>query len=109
MKPLVLLGTRRVLADITGMAKAIIYTRVSTTGQATGGASLDAQQAKARTWAEANGYDSGAVWSDAGISGNRATNRPAFAAALEAVWAERGGKVHRIVRLVGWGGVKYPA
>jgi hypothetical protein len=72
------------------MAKAIIYTRVSTAGQATDGVSLDAQEAKARSWAEANGYEIGDVWSDAGISGKRATNRPALTAALDAVCADRG-------------------
>jgi len=85
-----MLDNRTVQSDNTSMAKAIIYTRVSTSGQATDGVSLDAQEAKARNWAEANGYEIGDVWSDAGISGKRVTNRPALAAALGAVCAERG-------------------
>jgi len=70
--------------------KATIYTRVSTAGQATEGVSLDAQQAKARAWAEANGYDIGGLYSDAGISGKRAANRPGLQAALREVCGERG-------------------
>src|SRR5437660_991187 len=90
MKLSVLLDNRTVRSYITSMSRAIIYTRVSTTGQAMDGVSLEAQQAKARSWAEANGYEVGDVWSDAGISGKRATNRPALVAALDAVCAERG-------------------
>lgn len=61
---------------------AVIYTRVSTTGQAEEGVSLDAQEAKARAWAEANGYQVRGVYRDAGLSGSRASNRPGLQAAL---------------------------
>ena len=70
--------------------KAIIYTRVSTAMQAAEGISLDAQEAKAQSWASANGYEVGGVFSDAGISGKRATNRPGLHAALDAVCGSRG-------------------
>lgn len=62
--------------------QAIIYVRVSTTDQADNGQSLDAQEAKARAWAELNGYDAAAVHVDAGLSGRRADNRPALQEAL---------------------------
>ena len=62
--------------------QAIIYVRVSTTDQADNGQSLDAQEAKARAWAEYNGYDVKAVHVDAGLSGRRADNRPALQEAL---------------------------
>ncbi len=65
--------------------KAIGYIRVSTDAQAQDGVSLDAQEAKARAWAELNGADSVTVFCDAGISGKRADNRPGLQAALNAV------------------------
>jgi len=71
------------LVTITGETmQAIIYVRVSTSDQADNGQSLDAQEAKARAWAELNGYDVGAVHVDAGLSGRRADNRPALQEAL---------------------------
>lgn len=70
--------------------KAIIYIRVSTIGQAMEGVSLEAQKAKAKAWAEANGYEVGGIYSDAGISGKRAANRPGLQDALREVCAERG-------------------
>lgn len=69
---------------------AIIYSRVSTSGQAIDGVSMEAQEAKARTWAEHNGYTVVAVLSDAGISGKRTANRPGLQAALEAVCMKPG-------------------
>ena len=65
--------------------KAVIYTRVSTAGQAVEGISLEAQEARAMAWAAANGYEVVAVHSDAGISGKKAANRPALQAALTQV------------------------
>ena len=62
--------------------QAIIYVRVSTTDQADNGQSLEAQEAKARAWAELNGYEVAAVHVDAGLSGRRADNRPALQEAL---------------------------
>ena len=65
--------------------KAIIYTRVSTTGQAEEGVSMDAQEAKGRAWAELNCAESVTVFRDAGLSGKRADNRPGLQEALNAV------------------------
>jgi len=70
--------------------KAIIYCRVSTTGQALEGISMEAQQAKAVQWAGMNGYEVGSVHADHGISGKRMANRPGLKAALDAVCRERG-------------------
>lgn len=61
--------------------RAIVYIRVSTTGQAEEGVSLDAQEAKARAWATAHDAESVHVYRDEGISGGR-TDRPGLAAAL---------------------------
>lgn len=68
---------------------AIGYIRVSTEEQASGGVSLDAQEAKLRAWAELNGAELVAVHVDAGVSGCRADNRPGLQAALEAACRER--------------------
>lgn len=68
---------------------AIIYTRVSTTGQ-TEGVSMEAQNSRALAWATANGYEIGATFSDAGISGKCAANRRGLLDALAAVCATRG-------------------
>jgi site-specific DNA recombinase len=70
--------------------KAFIYVRVSTALQAKEGISMDAQEAKARAWAEANGYEVAAVFTDAGISGKRMKNRPGLQAALAAATSNRG-------------------
>ena len=65
--------------------KAVGYVRVSTEGQAVDGVSMDAQEAKLRAWADLNGADSVTVFTDAGLSGKRADNRPGLQAALNAV------------------------
>lgn len=65
--------------------KAIIYTRVSTNGQAEDGISMEAQETKARAWAKLNGAESTIVFRDAGLSGKRADNRPGLQDALNAV------------------------
>jgi len=65
--------------------KAIIYTRVSTSGQAEDGVSLAAQEAKLRAWADLNGAENVTVFTDAGLSGKRADNRPGLQEALNAV------------------------
>lgn len=62
--------------------QAVGYVRVSTEGQATEGVSLEAQEARIRTWCEGNGYTLSAVHVDAGLSGSKATNRPGLQAAL---------------------------
>ena len=64
--------------------KAIGYVRVSTQGQAEDGVSLDAQEAKVRSWADLNGAEV-VIFRDEGISGKRSDNRPGLKAALEAV------------------------
>lgn len=64
--------------------KAIGYVRVSTEGQAVEGVSLEAQRGRIEAWAAANGAELVAVYTDAGISGGRADNRPALQSALDA-------------------------
>ncbi len=64
--------------------KAIGYVRVSTQGQAEDGVSLDAQEAKVRSWADLNGAEV-VIFRDEGISGKRSDNRPGLVAALDAV------------------------
>lgn len=66
-----------------------IYARVSTLLQAAEGVSLDAQVAKLRAWATANGYAVGGVFTDA-LSGTSADDRPGLQQALDRVCAERG-------------------
>jgi DNA invertase Pin-like site-specific DNA recombinase len=63
--------------------KAIGYIRVSTAGQVEDGVSLDAQAAKIRSWADLNDADEVNIFTDEGISGKRADNRPGLQAALE--------------------------
>ncbi len=72
------------------MGSASIYLRVSTAGQVAEGVSLDAQEARARKWAEVNGYEIAGVHVDAGISGKRAENRPGLQAALTEVCQTKG-------------------
>ncbi len=69
---------------------ASIYLRVSTAGQAAEGVSLEAQEARARKWAEASGYEIAGLHCDAGISGKRAENRPGLQAALTEVCRTKG-------------------
>lgn len=64
------------------MQNAIGYLRVSTTGQAEDGVSLDAQRAKVEAWALANDYTLLGVQVDAGLSGGRADNRPGLQKAI---------------------------
>ena len=66
------------------MNKAIGYIRVSTSGQATDGVSLDAQRAKIEAWAVANDYELIAIHEDAGITGTSMEKRPGLQAALAA-------------------------
>src|SRR5690348_7915915 len=64
-------------------AQAVIYIRVSTLDQANEGVSLDAQRARAKQWAAANGYGVFPhVFCDA-ISGKRMSNRPELQRALD--------------------------
>ena len=70
--------------------KAVGYVRVSTSGQVDEGVSLDAQRAKIEAWCAVNDYELGEVFTDAGISGKRADNRPGLQDALEAACKARG-------------------
>ena len=65
--------------------KIIGYVRVSTSGQAQDGVSLSAQEAKIRAWSELNDADDVVIFTDAGLSGKRADNRPALQEALKTV------------------------
>lgn len=65
--------------------KVIGYIRVSTAGQVVDGVSLDAQEAKIRAWAAANGAEDVQLFRDEGISGKRSDTRPGLQAALAAV------------------------
>lgn len=65
------------------MKGAVIYSRVSTPGQAQEGVSLDAQVNRARLWAAGNGFEVLGEYQDAGISGKRADNRPGLQAAID--------------------------
>ncbi len=72
-------------------AKQVVgYARVSTAGQVADGVSLEAQQARLRAWAEASGGELVAVHVDAGLSGSKASNRPALQAALADVCRRKG-------------------
>src|SRR3954465_7317622 len=67
------------------LMRVVAYCRVSTSGQAQEGVSLDAQRGRIEQWCALNGgqLDPGEVHVDAGLSGKRADNRPALQAALE--------------------------
>ena len=65
--------------------KAIGYIRVSTSGQVEDGVSLDAQEAKVRSWADLNNAAEVVIFRDEGISGKRSDNRPGLQAALDMV------------------------
>lgn len=67
--------------------RAVGYVRVSTTIQAEEGVSLDAQRGRIVGWCEGRGipFDPADLFTDAGVSGKRADNRPGLRAALDAV------------------------
>lgn len=65
------------------------YSRVSLDRQVDG-VSLSAQSARIEAWAKANGLEVAEVFTDAGISGKRADNRPALQQALTAVSKAKG-------------------
>ena len=69
---------------------AIGYIRVSTTGQAIDGVSLDAQRAKIAAYCELHGLDLADVFADNGVSAKRADNRPGLQRAIAAVCKSRG-------------------
>lgn len=65
--------------------RAVGYVRVSSEMQASDGVSLDAQEARIRSWCLTNGAELASLHVDAGISGGRADNRPGLQAALDDV------------------------
>lgn len=81
------------------MKQAIIYLRVSTSGQAEEGVSLDAQESKARAWCELNDYEVKAVFTDAGISGKSTVNREGLQNALDSVKRDNALVVYSLSRL----------
>jgi DNA invertase Pin-like site-specific DNA recombinase len=64
---------------------AVGYLRCSTEQQSDSGLGLDAQRERIAAWCDANGYTLAEVFTDAGLSGKRADNRPGLRSALEAV------------------------
>ena len=69
--------------------KSIGYARVSTGGQVRDGVSMDMQRARFEAWSEANDADLLEVFTDAGMSGARASNRPGLLAAIKAARKHR--------------------
>lgn len=63
--------------------KAVGYIRVSTTGQAEDGVSLEAQEGRIQAWCALYGHELASVHRDV-LSGGRADNRPALQACLDA-------------------------
>ena len=69
-------------------ARAALYVRVSTEEQAREGVSLDAQEARLRAYAVAQGFESVTLYRDEGVSGSKALgNRPEGTAMLAAIAA----------------------
>lgn len=67
------------------MKRAIGYVRVSSIGQAVEGISLEAQRAKIQAWCDYNEYELSEIFSDEGISGKKASNRPGLQQALNSI------------------------
>jgi len=70
--------------------RAYSYVRVSTTGQADDGVSLEAQQEKIAAWCSFKEVPLAGVFRDAGKSGKAMKSRPGLQAALEAACEDRG-------------------
>jgi len=70
---------------LTGPARVVVYTRVSTGEQADSGAGLAAQESQLRVEAEGRGWLIVGLLSDAGASGSSMRKRPALAEALALV------------------------
>jgi site-specific DNA recombinase len=85
----------------TDTRTAIGYIRVSTTGQADEGVSLDEQRERITAYCRANGYQLLRIEQDA-ISGKRADNRPGLERALQGVCQAKGvlvvAKLDRLAR-----------
>lgn len=73
------------------MPVAIGYVRCSTQEQSVSGLGLDAQRDRITAWCVANGYQLERVFTDAGLSGKRADNRPGLREALSSVSEHEGG------------------
>jgi DNA invertase Pin-like site-specific DNA recombinase len=69
---------------------AIGYARVSTDGQATEGVSLEAQRARIDEYCQSNGIELAETFSDEGLSGKRADNRPGLQSALKTACRRKG-------------------
>jgi len=67
------------------MKRAVGYVRVSSIGQAVEGISLEAQRAKILAWCDYNEYELSEIFSDEGISGKKASNRPGLQQALNSI------------------------
>jgi len=70
--------------------QAIAYIRVSTTGQAEDGVSLEAQRSKIAAWCDVMGYTLVQTFADEGISGHSVEKRAGLQAAVDAVCATGG-------------------
>jgi site-specific DNA recombinase len=68
---------------------AVGYIRVSTEGQVVDGVSLDQQEAKIRAYCALNEIELACIYSDAGLSGKRADNRPELQRALAMIDSEK--------------------
>lgn len=73
-----------------GPKPVVAYIRVSTEKQETEGVSLEAQLERLKAWCAMHGRELHSHWTDAGLSGGRADNRPALQEALSQVCALRG-------------------
>lgn len=62
--------------DLTGPARVVLYTRVSTGEQADSGAGLAAQESQLRAEAERRGWLVVGLFNDAGASGSSMRKRP---------------------------------
>jgi len=69
---------------------AIAYVRVSTSGQAEDGVSLDAQRSKIAAWCDVMGYELVRTCADEGLSGHSIEKRLGLQQAVEAVCASGG-------------------
>lgn len=71
--------------------KAVGYLRVSTDSQVQEGVSLEAQEAKIKAYCQLHDLELMAIYTDAGLSGKRADNRPGLQSALQV--CDQGGAV----------------
>ncbi len=67
------------------MSKVVGYVRVSSAEQRDEGCSLAAQERRIGAWAEFSGYEQVEMFTDAGLSGCRADNRPGLQSAIQAI------------------------